>query len=224
MSHVGGVPHPRSGGGPCPRSGGTLSQVGGTPSHVGGRREGDTPSKVWGVYLIPGPGGYLIPGLGVPHPDLVGGYPGYPPFRPPDLGWGTPLPRPGMGYPLARPGMGTPPARPGMGYPPSQTWDGGCPLDLTGVPPQDVNWQTNWKQYLPHPLDAGGKKSTVTISTCKDLQLLIVTVDFFHLPLTFFCRCCQLQVTFCYSLCCSSATFCTMYHNTDNLGVGNWNQ
>ena len=35
-------------------------------------------------------------------------------------------------------------------------------------------------------VDCKWKKLTVTISACKDLQALIVTVDFFHLQLTFF--------------------------------------
>ena len=85
--------------------GGTQSQVrGGVPSLRSG--EGGTPSQV--------PGGYPIPGLGVPHPDLVRGR-GYSRY---------PLPRNGMGYPfpLPGPGMGYPP-RPKIGYPPGQTWD-----------------------------------------------------------------------------------------------------
>ena len=97
-----------------------------------------------------------------------------------------------------------------------------------------------WKR-----LTVNGKKSPVAISACKDLQALVVTVDFFHLQSTFAYSHCQLQSTFCYSLCYSSATFCTMYHNTDNYlphfvqcitipinqgwatevnGGGNWNQ
>ena len=125
----GGYPSPGPGGYPVPGLEGTLSQV-------------------WG-YPIPGPGG------GVPHPDLVGGYPRYPHLQtwdgvppPPclDLGWGTPPARPGMGYPPpARPGMGYPPARLGMGYPPRPDWG----------TPRDVNWQTNWKQYLPPSFGCG---------------------------------------------------------------------
>ena len=81
---------------PCPKSGG------GTPSRPG-----------QGVLWVPIPH----------HPDLVRGYPCYPPS---ELGWGTchqpemgyPL-RPGTGYPLPRPGMGYPLPGPGMGYPPT---------------------------------------------------------------------------------------------------------
>ena len=65
------------------------------------------------------------------------------------------------------------------------------------------------------------KKLTVTIRACKVLQSLIVTVDFFHLQLTLFTGTDSNSLTFSYSLCGSSATFCTMYHNTNNLGVGN---
>ena len=92
----------------------------------------------------PGPGGTPSrPGLGVtgvPHPDLVEGYPlptiqtwsGDTPSKPgwlggtwgtphhhPDLGWGTPsLLRPGMRYPQTLDGV-PPLPRPGMGYPPT---------------------------------------------------------------------------------------------------------
>ena len=56
------------------------------------------------------------------HPDLVGGYLGYPTIQTwlggtmgtphhPNLRWGTPLPRPEMGYPTPRPGMGYPPTQ-----------------------------------------------------------------------------------------------------------------
>ena len=84
--------------------------VGGVPGPMSG---GDTQSQVWREYPDPGPGGYLVPGLGGTQSQVQGnnlsqvwgGTPG----TPPDLGWGTPLPRPGMGYPLPRPGMGYPP-------------------------------------------------------------------------------------------------------------------
>ena len=102
LDMLGGVPHPRFGGG-------TLSQVrGDTLSQVRGR--GDTPSQIQGgvYYPILGWGGYPIPGLG----------------GTPILGQGGPpgTLQPEMGYPLARPGMG---------YPPGQTWDGYPPCHQT---------------------------------------------------------------------------------------------
>ena len=145
---------PRSKSSLCPRSGGVPRP------------------RSWG-YPIPGPGGYPVPGLGctpsqvrggVSHPDLVRGVPRVPPSRP-GMGYPSPLPRPGMGY-LPPPGqtyiiyivflkmrtMRTPPPKPDLGWgtPPLPDLGWGTPLDLTGVPPpRDVNWQTNWKQYLP---------------------------------------------------------------------------
>ena len=138
LSQDGGLPHPRSGAVPHPRSGG------GYP--VPGQRGYPIPGWGWypilglggypipglGEYPVPGPEGYFIPGLGgtpsqvqvgtqfqvqgVPHPDLVldGGTLGTPH---PDLGWGTPLTRPGMGLPPNQTWDGVPP-RPEMGYPP----------------------------------------------------------------------------------------------------------
>ena len=87
------------------------------------------PDRVWGGYPIQtwlgGTPGTPQTGMGYP-PEM--GYPprpgmGYPLTwdRVPlylDLGWGTPLPRPGMVYPPPRPEMGypPPPPRPEMGY------------------------------------------------------------------------------------------------------------
>ena len=126
----GGV-YPISGRGGYPVSG--LGEGGYPISGLGG-----TPSQVLGGYPLPGLGGTLSQVWGVPHSDLVGGTPGTPLSRPRmgtphlDLGWGTlPLARPGMGYPLTWDGV--PPLRPDWGPPPTR----------------DVNWQTNWKQYLP---------------------------------------------------------------------------
>ena len=48
-----------------------------------------------------------------------------------------------------------------------------------------IMWQMNHRD-CNKKVDCKWKKSTVTISAYKDLQSLIVTVDFFHLQLTFF--------------------------------------
>ena len=88
---------------------------------------------------------------------------GYPP---PDMGYSL-----NMGYPLT---WGTPwtwgtPQTWGTlwtwgtpqtwdGVPPTQTWDGVPPLsrpEMGYPPPWDVNWQTNWKQYLPPSFGCG---------------------------------------------------------------------
>ena len=124
----GGVPHPRSGGGVTrPRSrGGTLSQVwGGVQSQM--------IIQTW---------------LGGTHPDLVGGYPGYPPQ--PDVGWGTP-PWPDLGWGTPQPDLGwdTPP-RPDWGTPPPRC---GLTNKLKTVPSpilrmRAVNIYTWIKNYL----------------------------------------------------------------------------
>ena len=101
----------------------------------------------------------------VPHSDLPGGYPiltwpgdtpswpgqGYPVLSyPPGQDWGTPQKGPGtsdLGKNL------------GLGYPLERTWDQWPGKEPgTGVPPPWV-WTDRhlWKQYLPHPSDAGGK-------------------------------------------------------------------
>ena len=49
--------------------------------------------------------------------------------------------------------MGTPPFWPRRGNPPNP--------DLAGVTPLGVDKPTNWKYYLPHPSDAGGKYSAM---------------------------------------------------------------
>ena len=117
MSQVGGgVVCPRSGGYPIPGQGGTPSQV-----------QGGTLSQVWGG-TCPRSGGYPVP---------------VPPC--PDLGWGTPLARPGIGYsPLARPGMGSPP-RPDLGWgtPPRPDW---------GTPPPTRCGLTNKLKTVPSPI------------------------------------------------------------------------
>ena len=71
-----------------------------------------------------------------------------PPARP---DWGTPPVWTWLGYPLSRPGWCTP-IWSWPGYPPVLTWPGYPP------PPQGVNWQTNWKYYLPRPSDADANK------------------------------------------------------------------
>ena len=90
--------------------------------------------QTWlGGYPVPGPGGYLVPGQGVPSPRS-GGYPVSGPGGYPIPGLGVPSPRSGIqtwsgGYSGNPPktwdeypchldlGWGTPPPRPGMGYP-----------------------------------------------------------------------------------------------------------
>ena len=106
--------------------------VGGTPSSHGGY-----PIQSW---------------WGVPHPVMVGGTLGI--LHHPDLEWGTPPSRPRIGYP------------PDLGQGTVQTWDGVPPWPRTGYPPRPgtgypfrgVDWQTNWKQYLPSSF--GGKPPT----------------------------------------------------------------
>ena len=102
-------------------------------------------------------GGYpILTWRGVHHPDLAGrGYPS--PVMAVGggggttvLSWlwsGTPVLTWPVGYPL--------PA--GLGYPPERTWDQ-CPGKEagTGVPPGVWTDRHLWKQYLPHPSDAGG--------------------------------------------------------------------
>ena len=91
---------------------------GGTPSsHGGGGGTQGTPHHLDLAGGIP-----QVPPQtwdGVPPP--VKTWDGVPPH--PDLGWGTPMSRPGMGYP---------PSRPGMGYPPDLRWD----------TPPDLGWST----------------------------------------------------------------------------------
>ena len=120
---------------------------------------------------VPPPAGYppSWPGQG-------GTLPGYPPA-------GYPLAvYPLVGYPPAGyrvppsrvpPWAGYPPGRvpPLAGYPPGWTWQGTqppgvCPMEFWvmlqsimgyGYPPPPQVW-TDWKHYLPHTSDAGGKK------------------------------------------------------------------
>ena len=112
---------------------------------------------------------------GVPHPSMVGGTPSSHGGTPSSHGGGYPI-QSWWGYPgyppPSRPGMGYPPSRPRIGYPPDlgqgtvQTWDGVPPWPRTGYPPRPgtgypfrgVDWQTNWKQYLPSSF--GGKPPT----------------------------------------------------------------
>ena len=101
------------------------------------------------LHMLSYPGGYPIPGQGVPDPEY--------PF--PDLVWGYPIPgypHSGVGYPQEgnwNQSLGTP----WKGHGTSGSimgWDGATPPPL--APPPGVNWQTNWNYYLPHPSDAGG--------------------------------------------------------------------
>ena len=132
--------------------------------------QGTPPARVppWPGYPpsqgTPRPG--YPPGQGTPHqgtplarvpPTRVPPWPGYPqPGYPPP------------GYP---PSQGTPPP----GYPPGWTWQGTPPAGPGRVPPRAAPWHsgkcckalwdtgtlpkvwTDWKHYLPHPSDAGGK-------------------------------------------------------------------
>ena len=103
---------------------------------------------------------------GVPHPDLVGGHPGYPPHHPdlvrgvtpsrpgwgapqvplhhPDLEWGTLLTWDGVPTYLDL-GWGTPLPRPEMGYPP-------YPDLRWGTPPPRKCELTNKLKTVPSPI------------------------------------------------------------------------
>ena len=115
---------------------------------------------------------YAAPVKGVP---LARGYPCWGVLLPGGVHWGT-SPGPGwggtpllggtqvppiswMGYRPFRPGKGVPPHQLD-GVPPVQTWEGGTPLSAGWGTPPGVNWHTNWKHYLPHPSDVGGKYVT----------------------------------------------------------------
>ena len=142
----GGVPHPVMGGTQSSHDGGVPHPVmGGTPSsHDGGypsSHDGEYPSSHDGV-------GYPIQSRwGVPHP-VIRGYP--PPSRP---GWGTPpTTQTWPGYLLHHLDL--------AGVPPTtiQTWSGYPPAPSRpgqGTPPRGVDWQTNWKQYLPPSFGCG---------------------------------------------------------------------
>ena len=98
---------------------------------------------------------------GYPSPVLGGGtpVPGYPLARtwiPPGEDWGTI--QLGLGHPLTRTGY-TPP-------PPKRTSDLGKNMRL-GYPLRMWTDRHLWKQYLPHPADAGGKND---IQSCLDEQ------------------------------------------------------
>ena len=104
---------------------------------------------------------------GVPHPDMMGGThsshggKGYPiqswwGGNPSSHGGGGDTPSShGRGY------LGYPPHHPDLaGVPPPHSDLAGVPPphpDLAGVPPPNrgVNWQTNWKQYLPPSFGCG---------------------------------------------------------------------
>ena len=92
-----------------------------------------SPDRGGGTPLSLGLGEPILPsraGMEYPSPPSIWTWDRAPPHL--DLGWGTPLSRPGMGYPLSRPGIWFPhldlgwgtPSRPGMSTPPIQTWDG----------------------------------------------------------------------------------------------------
>ena len=101
---------------------------------------GGTLSQFWGVPCSRS-GGTLsqVQGRGVLHPDLVRGYPRYPPSRP------------GMGYPPGQTWDGVLP-RPEMGYPPDLRW---------GTPPASVDRHTDSCQNITFPCTtyAGGKNA-----------------------------------------------------------------
>ena len=138
---LGGVPHLRFKGVPVQGAGGIPSQVWGvTPSQVQGdpipglggtlsHVQGGTLSQVWGDPILTWSGGTL----GI---SPVQTWDGVPPSPEPDMEWGTP--QPDLGW-------GTPP-----------TWYGVFPQTWLGYPPpRDVNWETNWKQYLPPSFGCG---------------------------------------------------------------------
>ena len=99
------------------------------------------------------------PGQGVPHPGPgEGSTPSCPYWGYPILFWsGIPNPVP-AGYPRV------PPSR--LGYPQKGhrtmevLWDG------DGEPP-GVNWQINWKHYLPDPSDAGSNCKWCHVNTYR---------------------------------------------------------
>ena len=140
----GGVPHPRSGGTPV------RSWWWGVPHP----RVGVPQSGLDGGEGYPIPGGYpgqvlMVGGTPpwdrVPQPGLDGG--GYPPPSRPSQGYPRyppPTIKTWPGYPQPKPGQGTPPQNHQDldGVPPTPHLRWGTP------PPRDVDWQTNWKQYL----------------------------------------------------------------------------
>ena len=75
------------------------------------------------------------------HPDLAGGYPGYPPPSTPgqgyphhpDLAWVPPTIQTSPGYPPSRPGWGTPTIQTRLGYPPPSGPGWGTPLSRCGL-------------------------------------------------------------------------------------------
>ena len=106
------------------------------PDLVGGEGSqvwGGTWSQVQGRYPVPGQGGTpsQVWGRGYPIQTWLGGVLW---VFPPDLGWSTPLPRPGIGYPhYLDLGWGTPLPRPEMEYPP-------YPDLRWGTPPPPQVW------------------------------------------------------------------------------------
>ena len=106
-------------------------------------------------YAVLSNGGYPIQSWvgGVPHPVLAGGTPSSP------GGWGYPIQSWPGGYPIQSwPGRYPIQSWPGGGVHPHtiQTWIGVPPHQPDGVPPcQGVDWQTNWKQYLPPSFGCG---------------------------------------------------------------------
>ena len=112
--------------------------------------------------------GYPIPSQGIPYPDLAGGYPSWAIRLPSWLGWagggggGLAHPWP-LGYPILAggrecyPRMGCPLL--GTGVPPERTWDQWKYYGMEMGYPLPWVWTDThlWKQYLPHPSDAGGR-------------------------------------------------------------------
>ena len=97
-----------------------------------------------GILSSPGRGIPIQSWLGVSHPVLAGGIPcsvlarGIPRGTPhhPDLGYGSPLSRPGMGYPSVQTWDGVFQIQTWDGGPPIQTCDGVPPIQTcNGVPP-----------------------------------------------------------------------------------------
>ena len=133
----------------------------------------------------------LVSQMGYPHPTSWMGSP--------MSHIGTPSPNQPDGVPPIN-RMGVPPYISHMGPPPPNSWmevhlphqlDGGYPLSARWVtsPPSPLVGQmelpssppppppqcelTNWKQYLPHPSDAGGNKSESYMTVLFDLRKII---------------------------------------------------
>ena len=134
--------------------------------------EGVTHPVVGGTLGYPPPS---RPGWGwgypwYPHyPDLAGGYPRIP----------LPLSRPGVVPPCPDLGWGTPLSRPGMGYPPIQTWDGVTPPPVQtcdGVILPSRCGLTHKVKILPSPILR--MRPVIRLQFFEDINTEIFVVDF----------------------------------------------